>query len=294
MPYSPTQRGVAYLALSSLLFASMGVLIRLASRHADNQTIVFARNLTGALLMAPWMLRHGLGDFRTPRLPLHIARSIAGLGSMYGFFYALAHMPLANAMVFTYSAPVFIPLIAWLLLSERITTSIVLATSLGFVGVILVSHPQGALLFNRYTLIGLASALLAAVAFVAVRALSSSESPSRIVFLFACISSLISGVLLIGHHPLPPLRTGAELLAVGLLATASQLCLSRAYALAAASRIGPVNYLSIVIAGFYGWLLWGERPQPAALVGVLLILLATLLCFSARRPVPWRPAKGAS
>ncbi len=294
MPYSPTQRGVAYLALSSLLFASMGVLIRLASRHADNQTIVFARNLTGALLMAPWMLRHGLGDFRTPRLPLHIARSIAGLGSMYGFFYALAHMPLANAMVFTYSAPVFIPLIAWLLLSERITTSIVLATSLGFVGVILVSHPQGELLFNRYTLIGLASALLAAVAFVAVRALSSSESPSRIVFLFACISSLISGVLLIGHHPLPPLRTGAELLAVGLLATASQLCLSRAYALAAASRIGPVNYLSIVIAGFYGWLLWGERPQPAALFGVLLILLATLLCFSARRPVPWRPAKGAS
>ncbi len=290
MSLSPGTRAVAYMSASALLFASMGVLIRLVSHQADNLSIVFARNLVATVVMAPWMLRHGFSDFRTPRLALHLGRALVGLGSMYGFFYALAHIPLANAMVFTYSAPVFIPVFAWLLLDERIHARVILATALGFLGVILVCRPQGPALWNLYTLIGIASALLAALAFVAVRALSSSEKPSRIVFLFACISTLISGLVFLGMGSRPPTSSLTLLLAIGLIATLSQLCLSRAYALAAASRIGPVNYLSIVIAGFYGWALWGERPSPSSLAGFALIIVATLLCLNARRPAPSPPA----
>ena len=107
------------LAGSALLFSSMGVLIRLASHSVDNATIVFFRNAIGLIFILPLVLRTGLSNLKTSKLWMHTWRSIVGLTAMYGFFYAIAHMKLSNAMVFTYSSPIFIPLVAWLFLKEK-------------------------------------------------------------------------------------------------------------------------------------------------------------------------------
>ena len=72
---------------------------------------------------------------------MHTWRSVVGLAAMYGFFYAIAHLKLSNAMVFTYSSPIFIPLIAWLFLKEKITRSMLCAATLGFIGVFCVAKP---------------------------------------------------------------------------------------------------------------------------------------------------------
>ncbi|HNI63997.1 MAG TPA: DMT family transporter, partial [Agitococcus sp.] len=119
MPQSHLLKGLALLSLSALLFASMGVLIRFASHTVDNATVVFMRNLTGTLLLLPFALYQGKRFFITDKLWMHLWRALVGLAAMYGFFYAIAHLPLSNAMVFTYSSPVFIPLVAWLFLKER-------------------------------------------------------------------------------------------------------------------------------------------------------------------------------
>ncbi len=260
----------------------MGLLIRIVSVHADNSLIVFARNLVGVVLLAPIMLiQSGMSSMKTRKPLLHLARALSGLSAMYGFFYALAHIPLANAMVFTYSAPVFIPVVAWLALNEHINARIISATLLGLTGVVLVCKPHAAW-FNLMSLIGIASALLAAIAFVSVRALTATESPQRIVFYFAAISTLLSLIPYSLSHPHDPSlkwQTLFQLGGIGALATLSQLCLSKAYSLAPASRIGPINYLAIVISGGYAWVLWGEKPDPAAIAGAAMILIATYLCL---------------
>ncbi len=285
---TPLVRAVLYLMTSALLFSSMGVLIRIVSRHVDNSTVVFSRNLAGVLLLGPVLWLHsGKKIWVTQRLWLHLLRATSGLTAMYGFFYALAHIPLANAMVFTYSAPIFIPVLAWLFLGERITAKIIYTTVLGLIGVIFVCKPHTSL-WNLMTLVGLGSAFLAAIAFICVRALASTETPGKIVLYFASISTLLSALPFLkstGLHPLTLHFSEFLLLpGIGILATLSQLCLSKAYSLAPASRIGPINYLAIVLAGFYAWLLWGEVPDASAWTGFVLIIYASWLCLNAEPP----------
>lgn len=276
MPSSPLLRGAALLALSAVLFATMGVFIRLASHTVGNEIVVFARNLAGLVLLLPVMLRPGSPGFRTGVFYRHLWRAMTGLTAMYGFFYAIAHLPLSSAMVFTYSSPVFIPLVAWVFLKEPMTARAWLAALIGFMGVLLVCKPADGL-FNHFALIGIASSLLAATAFVTVRALGATEPATRVVFYFAFLSTLVSTIPLAWAGRQVSWHEAGLLAAVGVLATLSQLCLTRAYALAPANRIGPVTYLAIVVAGAYAWGLWGEKPDAFAVAGTGLILAASLV-----------------
>lgn len=275
MARTSTFQGAALLALSALLFATMGVFIRLASHTVGNEIVVFARNLAGLALLLPFMLLHRESSFYSTVFPRHLWRALTGLTAMYGFFYAIAHLPLSSAMVFTYSSPVFIPLVAWLFLQEPLTTRALAAALIGFTGVLLVCKPGEGLL-NHYALIGIGSSILAATAFVTVRALGATEPATRVVFYFALISTVVSSLPLLWAGRTINLHEFALLAAVGILATLSQLCLTRAYALAPANRIGPVTYLAIVIAGIYAWVLWGETPDGYAIAGAGLIFVASM------------------
>ncbi|MFP5429512.1 MAG: DMT family transporter [Gammaproteobacteria bacterium] len=276
MPNQSILKGAALLALSAFLFATMGVFIRLASHTVSNEIVVFARNLAGLALLLPVMLTQGGGGLRTTVFPRHLWRALTGLTAMYGFFYAIANLPLSSAMIFTYSSPVFIPLVAWFFLKEPMTQRTWAAALVGFVGVALVCKPDQGLV-NHFALIGLGSSILAATAFVTVRALGATEPATRVVFYFALISTIVSTLPLLWAGRAITLKEFGLLAAVGILATLSQLCLTRAYALAPANRIGPVTYLAIVVAGIYAWVLWDEVPDAYALAGTALILAASLV-----------------
>lgn len=280
LPRASIPKGLALLSLSALLFASMGVLIRLASHSVDNPTVVFFRNATGLMVLLPWYAYRGFDRLHTRRMNAHAWRALVGLAAMYGFFYAIAHLKLSNAMVFTYSSPVFIPLVAWLFLKEKITPLMLMVAAVGLLGVLLVAKPTEGLL-NHLSLIGLSSSLLAAMAFVTVRSMSDTEPPDRIVFYFCLIATGVAAL------PMPWLwrsYSSQELMLLcgaGVLATLSQLSLSTAYRYAEAAQIGPANYLAIVFAGIWAALLWGEYPDHTSLIGMTLILLALLMCL------PW-------
>lgn len=227
---SPTQ-GAAMLALSALFFALMGGLIREASSTVNNETVVFFRNLVGVLFFLPLALTRGIGPLRTRRPLSHLLRTTYGLGGMYCYFYALAHLPLTDAMLFSYAAPVFTPLIAHLWIKEPLTRRMMVATLVGFLGVLLVARPSGAVV-APIALVGIASSLMAACAFVSIREMSDSEPAYRIVFYFALFGTLFSAVPLAwAWQPL----NGQELLLLlgaGLFASLGQLTMSQAYALA--------------------------------------------------------------
>jgi drug/metabolite transporter (DMT)-like permease len=196
---------------------------------------------------------------------------------MYGFFYAIAHIPLSSAMLFTYSSPIFIPLVAWLFLKERPSLKMFIAAALGLMGVILVCQPETT---NKpwIAFIGLSSSFLAAMAFVTIRSMSRTEPTSRIVFYFSVISSLISAIPMLWAWR--PLNLHETLLVggVGVLATFSQFAMSRAYSLAPAGKIGPAAYQAIIYSGIIAWFMWGETPNQQAVIGTVIIFLATLLC----------------
>lgn len=274
-------RGAAYLTCSGLLFSVMGVLIRLASTEANNETVVFCRNLVGLLLFLPWLLRSGLEPVRTTVIHLHVVRALVGLGAMYCFFFAIAHIPLAEAMLFTYSAPVFVPLVSRIWLGEPLSLRVYAAIAVGLLGVVLVLKP-GADMFRPISLVGLAASLLAAIAFVAVRRLSRSEPSLRIVFYFTVFSTLISSVPIYWNwSPIGP-DILLMLAGVGVLATLSQVVMSEAYRLAPISIISPFSYSAIVFSAIWAWLIWSEPVDGLAALGALLIFSSGVMTLRRR------------
>lgn len=277
-------RGAALLALSALFFALMGVFIREATlSNVNNEMVVFFRNAVGVLFFLPLALTRGLAPLRTQRPWAHLKRTLCGLAAMYCYFYALAHLPLTDAMLFSYAAPVFTPLIAWRWLQEPLTKRMLLATAIGFAGVLLVAKPSGALV-SGISLIGILASVMAACAFVSIREMSNTEPAYRIVFYFALFSALISAVPLLWAWQ--PLERGQLLLllAAGLMASLGQLSMSQAYACAPPGLIGPVAYLAIVFGGIIAWLRWDEVPSSASLLGAGLIFAASLTPLLRRSP----------
>lgn len=268
---------IGCLTTSALLFSIMGICIRYASHTVDNYTIVFFRNVVGLILFLPFIFKQGIGFVKTEKLWMHTWRSIVGLAAMYGFFYAIAHLKLSNAMVFTYSSPIFIPVIAWLFLKEKITIAMLCAAVLGFIGVFCVAKPDQGLL-NWISVIGIASSLLASMAFVTVRALTQTEPPERIVFYFCLIGSALSVIPMFWMWRTYHVKELLFLIGAGLLANVSQIFMSHAYRLAPAGQIAPVNYMAIIFAGVWGFLLWDEVPDLYSVIGFCIILLAILLC----------------
>lgn len=268
---------IGCLTTSALLFSIMGICIRYASHTVDNYTIVFFRNVVGLILFLPFIFKQGIGFVKTEKLWMHSWRSVVGLAAMYGFFYAIAHLKLSNAMVFTYSSPIFIPVIAWLFLKEKITIAMLCAAGLGFIGVFCVAKPDQGLL-NWISVIGIASSLLASMAFVTVRALTQTEPPERIVFYFCLIGSALSMIPMFWVWRTYHVKELLFLIGAGILANVSQIFMSHAYRLAPAGQIAPVNYMAIIFAGIWGFLLWNEVPDLYSVIGFCIILLAILLC----------------
>jgi len=278
-------RGLALIALSACLFALMGVLIRFAAHSVDNYAVVFFRNLAGLILLSPLLIIKGPSFLKTDKVWMHSWRAIIGLLAMYGFFYAIAHLKLSNAMVFTYSSPIFIPLVAWIFLKEHMTRLMWLAAGIGLVGVILVAKPNEGM-FNLLSLIGVISSLFAAMAFVTVRALTATEPTTRIVFYFCLIGTALSAIPMISHWRPYTQQELMYLGGAGVLATLSQLCLSKAYSYAPAGKIGPANYLAIIFAGIFAALIWQEYPDQISVCGMVLILVALVLCMPrGKKPV---------
>lgn len=270
------RRGAMYMVGSSLLFASMGMAVKYASSSLPNETIVFFRSAAGLLALLPLVLHRGLKSLRTQHFRLHATRSLAGLAAMYCFFFAIAHLPLAEAVLFNYATPLFVPFMAFLWLRERVPAILWVFIAVGFLGIALILRPTPAT-FNPVSLVGLAAGLFAAFAMVTIRRLTRTEPSFRIVFYFGVVSTAVSAVPLLWAWQTPPPALLAVLIAIGVLGTGAQLLLTRAYALAPAAMVGPFTYTTVAFAALFGAVLWQERLDTIALLGIALVCVAGIL-----------------
>jgi drug/metabolite transporter (DMT)-like permease len=283
------RRGALLMVASALFFAGMGVGVKVASRTLPNSMVVFFRNAVSLVALLPLLPRlGGRGGLATTHLGEHLVRSLAGLAAMYCFFYAIAHLRLADAVLLNYSLPLFMPLIAQAWLGEAIPRALWRGLAVGFLGVVLILKP-GLGLFNPAALVGLAAAVLAALAQVGVRRLTDTEPVTRIVFYFAAISTAVSAVPLAGSWRTPEPRLWGTLLAMGLSATVAQLFLTRAYAHAPAAQVGPFIYACVPFAALLDGVLFGVWPDVLSVAGGILVIFAGVLTLRHMTPADTGP-----
>lgn len=277
-------RGAILLVTGELLLALMATMIKhLADQGLSSESLVFFRNLLGLLILLPLLIsRGGLGQLKTERIGLHLLRAITGVGAMFLFFYAITHATLAEAVLVKMTAPFFLPLIGLIWLGDKVRAQTWWAIFLGFLGVVVILRP-GFGDFNPVLLVALASAALMGVAKVSIRRMADSEPPRRIVFWFAMFSSLISAVPMFWQKVWPDQTQFAWLLAIGLVATVAQFCMTHAYQLASPGRIGVYNYSSVIWAVTLGWLFWGETLYLGFVIGTILIVGAGIWNLRSQR-----------
>lgn len=276
----------ALMVLASFLFATMSVCVKLASELYATGEIVFYRGMLGALVLALVTWKHG-GTLRTQVPAMHFWRSISGVLALGLWFYAIGNLPLATAMTLNYMSSVWMALFliggAVMLGTSRVDGRLIATVLLGFAGVAFILRPTIEENQLWHGLIGLLSGMIAATAYLQVTALGRAGEPVyRIVFYFSLGGMLLGALatLWTGFHA-HTWRGAALLLAVGVLATAAQMLMTRAYSTGKMLVNASLQYLGIAFSFVYGVLLFNDKITWMALLGMIFIvcsgLAATLL-----------------
>ena len=262
---------------ASLTFAMLGAVVKVVSLSLTTEMVVFFRNFCSLFFILPWIWYSSPpGGVRTSHFALHLLRSVAGLGGMYCFFYVIARLQLSESFLLMSTAPLFIPIIAYVWIHEPVERKVRGAIIIGFLGIILILKP-GMGVFRPIAFVGLGAGLMGALAMVSIRRMSSSEPTIRIVFYFTVFGTLISAMPLAWSWQSPKVEIWWLLVLMGLLAAVGQFLLTRGYSLAPAAKVGPFSYSNVVFAMLLGWLLWGEILDFLTWVGAFLICIAGIV-----------------
>ncbi|MEY4592287.1 MAG: hypothetical protein RIR18_1182 [Pseudomonadota bacterium] len=268
-----------WMLAASLLFASMGVCVKLASEHGFSAAeIVFYRSAISVCLMLPLLWWKGI-SLATPYWRFHVQRSVSGFVALTLYFWSITLLPLATAVTLNYTAPIFLAVLLVFVSRERLKPMMGLALVIGLMGVVVLLHPtfQSDQLLGG--IIGLSSGVLAAVAYFNVRELGAKGEPeARIVFYFSTISTLCSlGWLWFSEiHSVTFLNVWL-LLGVAGFATLAQLAMTRAYKRGKTMLSASLAYTTVIFSSLYGMLFWGEHLGFDAWIAIGMIVLSGIL-----------------
>ncbi|WP_307704260.1 DMT family transporter [Variovorax paradoxus] len=303
------------MVLGAFLFATMSVVVKVASAWFNSGEMVLGRGLIGIVFL--WLLARNRGVPLATRYPgMHAWRSTIGVVSLGAWFYAIAHMPLATAVTLNYMSSVWIAaflvggaLLAWVPVPGRdgrverppLQGTLALTVLAGFVGVVLMLKPSVDASQGFAGLLGLLSGLTAAFAYMQVVALSRIGEPElRTVFYFA-VGSAVAGAFATAATGFSggdswTWQHALWLLPIGLLAALGQLCMTRAYATAKTQAgtlvVANLQYSGIVFAAFYSVVLFDDRIDAAGWAGMALIIVSGIAATVLRqRAVPKAPAE---
>jgi drug/metabolite transporter (DMT)-like permease len=261
--------------------ALVATLAKVAGQNTSTGVLLLFQNLICLLFMVPVALRGGMPLLRTDKIGLHIVRAVAGTACWYALFVAIKLIPLANATLLTYSAPLWMPLIAWVVTRQRVATATWAGAAIGFAGVILVLQPQ-AHSFNTGEIFALIGALMLAIAMMSVRWLGATEPVTRILLYYFLLSTVLTiPIAAIDWQPFPT-QAWTWLIALGFAQFFSQILLVIAYRYASAEKVGPFIYSVIVFTAVIDWLVWDHRPTLFMYIGMALVIGGGLIAVRAR------------
>lgn len=271
----PAARAVLLMVFSTVLFGLMAVVIRLASETQHPFEIAFFRNLFGLLFTLPLLFKHGPGLLKTSKLPLYLLRCAIGTVGMMAGFWAIVHLPLAQAVAISYSTPLFVTIGAVWVLGETVRARRWAAVLIGFIGVIILLRPD-ADTFTGASLVALLAAVMSASVAISIKFLTRTESPDAIVVFTTALWVPMSLVPASLFWQTPSGITWLWLVLAGLFGTVAHMCWTRALQLGDASILTPISFMQVLVVGVFGWWLFGESVDRYTLIGALIIFGSNL------------------
>lgn len=266
--------GLAIMALASALYSSAAALVKLAADELPSSEVVFFRSGIMVLLLLALSARRGdlsVQELLGKNRPLLFLRGMLGAVALLLFFYALSRLSVGDTLLIFQTAPVFVALVAWVTLGERLPWSFWLIGGVALGGVALIINPTGDFT-DPGALAILAAAMISGGAYTAVRKLRT-ERRDVVVFYFAGLSTLTAiPVMLWAGFVWPSPLTWLALAGIGVLSVLAQLLMTEAYALDKAGRVALANYTGPVVGIFLDLAIWGVIPPWTTTVGGALVI----------------------
>ena len=285
-PASSLRKGVLFLVTSAFGFALMGMFVHLADFHGGHISAIqksFFRNLV-ALALAAVLFARGRKRRAAAETRLHkgakvwallMARAVFGTVGVFGNFYALSNMPVADALMLNKLAPFFTVLFSWLFIRERISFRQALCLAMAFAGATFVVKPGFGTAALAPALCGVAGGVGAGAAYTCLRELGIMKVDGAFIVLFFSAFSTLASVpfMLVEFHPM----TAAQvmiLMGAGAAAALGQFAVTAAYRFAEARRIAVWDYTNIIFGAILGFLAFGQVPDVWSVLGFALIVSA--------------------
>lgn len=264
--------------ISSFSFAGMSAMVKLAGDLPAYEKVFF-RSLISAIVVFFVVRRHHLPLFgKRKHQPYLLGRALLGTMAMASFFYGVTHMYLADASMLSRLNPFFVTLFAAVFLKEKLSRIQIPALIIAFGAALLIIKPEFSLeMLPSLAVVG--AAMFSGAAHTTLRALRGMESPATIVFYFSVASVLFVSPLVIANFQLPAGNQWFFLLGIGFFAVTGQFSLTNAFRLAPASEITLINYVNIIFAAVFGYMLWGEVSDVWSFVGGAVIVGVSAFSF---------------
>lgn len=285
---SDTINGIMIMLAASLTFSLMNACVKLLDSISPMELIFFRHAFTAICIGIWWIFYppHKTKDSKKRKkggwLKL-IVRSITGGLAMLAMFYNIATISLGTASAFAQTMPIYIVLFTLIFRKDRVGVPAIFATALGFIGVICICDIHAKSLGIDNILAGILNGIMMALAYMSLKDLKEYFTESSVIMWFALTMVVIGGIFMFVKIPylsgfaIPNAREWVGIVALGVLGTLGQILLTRAFMLAPAGLISPLDYMRIVWGVIFGIMLGDALPSATTIAGILLIVISGIL-----------------
>ena len=272
-PSSQFLRSAFWAILTAISFAFMMTSVRYMDGKFDAFQIVLFRALIGILLVIPLVSRFGFGTLKTDKLPLHVVRTLFALFAMATLYYALADIPVAQAIALTFLIPLFTTIAAGLVLRESVGIHRWGATLVGFAGAMVIIRP-GVIEIDLPVMLVVLSSALYAGAWSSVKILTRTDSPAVTVFWLNVMMLPLTAIPSAFLWVTPDWSDALPLMVMALSGWSAHFCQARAFEHSDASAVMPFDFLRLPLGALFGFVLFAEFIDIWTWAGAVIIFVS--------------------
>ncbi|MGH8680906.1 MAG: DMT family transporter [Burkholderiales bacterium] len=277
-------RAALWMGGALLCFSLMAIAVRELLDTMGTFEILFFRSSISFLMVLAVLPRYGIAALRTRRVGLHATRNVLHFGGQAAWVYAIGVLPLATVFAIEFTMPVWTAVLATLLLGERLNHGRIVMLVLGLAGILIILRP-GLAVVHPGALATLAAAVCFAAVMVSTKRLSATDSPLAVLFYMSVMQMPLGLATALPGWVAPTTADLPWILAVGGAGFGSHYCLTRAFMLADATFVVPLDFLRLPLIAAVGALFYGEPIELATMLGAAVIFAGIYYSLARERRV---------
>jgi drug/metabolite transporter (DMT)-like permease len=262
-----------------LSFSTMAIAVRELLRHMGVFEVLFFRTFLALLAVTAYCAVNGFASLRTGRIGIHTVRNVAHFAGQYCWVFAISMLPLATVFAIEFTMPVWVALLAYFFLGERLTGPRLVMLVMGLAGVMVILKP-GVGVIQPAALVMVLGALCYAGNMITTKSLSRTDSILAILFWMNLIQSPLALIPALPQWSAPTLADSPWIAALACGSLFAHYCMTRAFKLADATVVVPIDFMRLPLIAVVGALAYGEPLDPLVFVGAGIIFLGTYYSLS--------------